>query len=135
MVDRVPRWNGVTRHLRPRSWCVVLAVAIAAPLWAACGSSGGGGQASAAPPALCQRILAVLADGPDPAADPVGYALSQIKPLGQIDASDHSVRVTLDKLVAADQALVNSNGSDHAAKTAIARADKALNTACPGVAS
>jgi hypothetical protein len=84
---------------------------------------------------LCQKILAVLSDGPDPDADPLGYALSQIKPLGQIATSDHSVRVTLDKLIAADRSLVNSNGSDHAAKTAIARTDKALNTACPGVAS
>lgn len=124
------------KGLRSRSRYVVLAsVAVAAPLWAACGSSGGGAQASAAPPALCQKILAVLSDGPDPDADPVGYALSQIKPLGQIATSDHSVRVTLDKLIAADRSLVNSNGSDHAAKTAIARADKALNTACPGVAS
>jgi hypothetical protein len=114
---------------------VLASVAVAAPLWAACGSSGGGATAAKAPPALCQKILGVLSDGPDPDADPVGYALSQIKPLGQIETSDHPVRVTLDTLVAADRALVNSNGSDHAATTAIARADKALDTACPGVAS
>jgi hypothetical protein len=49
--------------------------------------------------------------------------------------SDHSVQGTLDKRNAADRALVNSNGGDHAAKAAITRADKAVNTACPGVAS
>ena len=84
---------------------------------------------------MCQQILAVLSDGPDPDADPVGYALSQIKPLAQIHTSDSSVSVTLRKLIAADRALVKSNGSDHTATSAIAKADAALNKACPGVAS
>jgi hypothetical protein len=116
-------------------------VAVAAPLWAACGSSGssgsggGGAHAAAAPAALCQKILAVYSDGPDPDADPVGYALSQIKPLGQIHTSDHTVSATLGKVIAADRALVSSNGKDHAATKAIATADKTLTSACPGVAS
>ena len=116
-------------------------VAVAAPLWAACGSSGssgsggGGAHAAAAPAALCQKILAVYSDGPDPDADPVGYALSQIKPLGQIQTSDHTVSAALDNVIAADRALVTSDGKDHAAKKAIAAADKTLNASCPGVAS
>jgi hypothetical protein len=124
---------------RARSRYVVIAsVAVAAPLWAACGAgaSGGGAAASAqAPAALCQKLLAVFSDGPDPDADPVGYALSQIRPLGEIHTADHSVSTTLTKLIAADRALVSAEGSDHAATVAIKKAESALNTDCPGVAS
>jgi hypothetical protein len=112
-------------------------VALAVPLLTACGSSGsGGGAASAhAPAALCQKIMGVLSDGPDPDADPVGYALSQILPLGQIHTSDQAVSTALHSLVAADHALVKSNGADKTAKADIKKADNSLNTACPGVAS
>ena len=53
----------------------------------------------------------MLSDGPDPDADPVGYALSQIVPLGQIHTSDRSVATTVRRLIAADRSLVASNGS------------------------
>jgi hypothetical protein len=36
--------------------------------------------------------------------------------------------------MAADRALVKSNGADTAAKTEIKKADSALNAVCPGVA-
>jgi hypothetical protein len=116
-------------------YMALASVAVAAPLWAACGSSGGGSAQAATPPALCQKILGVLSDGPDPDVDPVGYALSQIQPLGEIHTSDHSVGTTLDKLIAADRAIVSSDGTDTSAKAAIKGSDKALNKACPGVAS
>jgi len=113
-------------------------VAVAVPLWVACGSTGPSGAAvnsAHAPAAVCQKVLAVLSDGPDPDADPVGYALSQILPLGQIHTSDHSVSTTLHSLIKEDRALVKSKGSDKSAKTGIKKADKSLNKACPGVAS
>jgi hypothetical protein len=80
-------------------------------------------------------VLGVLADGPDPDADPVGYALSQIGPLGQIHTSDHALAQQLSDLIAADHALVNANGSDRAATKSIAKDDSDLNKVCPGVAS
>jgi hypothetical protein len=121
--------------IRPRTMALA-SVAVAVPLWAACGSSGSsGGAASAhAPTAVCQKILAVLSDGPDPDADPVGYALSQILPLGQIHTSDKAVSTSLRSLIAADQALVKSNGADKTATADIKKDDNSLNTACPGVA-
>jgi hypothetical protein len=126
---------GSRRGPGSRSRYLALAsIAIAAPLWVAC-RSGGGGQAAAAPLALCQKLFGDFANGPDSDADPVGYALSQIKPLSEIHTSDDAVSAPLTKLISADRALVDSDGSDHAAKTAIAKADKVLNTACPGVAS
>jgi hypothetical protein len=84
---------------------------------------------------VCQKILGVLADGPDPEVDPVGYALSQILPLGQIHTSDQALSTTLHSLMVADQALVKSNGTDKTATADIKKADNSLNTACPGVAS
>jgi hypothetical protein len=125
---------------RPRTArrLTLVSVAVAAPLWTACasgasGGSGGGAAVAKAPAALCNQILAVLSDGPDPTADPVGYALSQILPLGQIHTSDRTVGGTLTRLIAADKELVKSNGGDRSSSSAITRADAALNGACPGV--
>ena len=122
------------RHLPRRVGLTSLALAV--PLLAACssGSSGGGSSQAQAPTAFCQKVLAVLSDGPDPDADPVGYALSQIAPLGQIHTSDHALAQQLSDLIAADHALVNTNGSDHAATKSIAKDDAGLNKVCPGVA-
>jgi hypothetical protein len=97
--------------------------------------SGGAAAAAQAPQALCQQLTAVLSDGPDPDADPVGYALSQIQPLEGIHSSDSSAMHAVSALVSADQTLYNSNGSDKAAATAIKKADVSLNKACPGVAA
>jgi len=126
----------VRTPIRPRTMALA-AVAAAVPLWTACGSTGSGGVAASAHPstAVCQKILGVLADGPDPDVDPVGYALSQILPLGQIHTSDQALSTTLHSLIVADQALVKSNGTDKTATADIKKADNSLNTACPGVAS
>ena len=122
------------RHVPRYMWLTSLALAV--PLLAACSSGssrGGSGQAQAAT-AFCRKVLAVLSDGPDPDADPVGYALSQIAPLGQIHTSDHVLGQKLSDLIAADHALVNTNGSDRAATKSIAKDDEGLNRVCPGVA-
>ena len=122
--------------IRPRSLALA-SVAVAVPMWVAGAStpSGAAVKSAHAPTALCQKVLAVLSDGPDPGADPVGYALSQILPLGQIHTSDHAVSTTLHSLIENDRALVKSKGSDKSAKKAIKKADNSLNKACPGVAS
>jgi hypothetical protein len=113
----------------------VTALALTVPLLAACSASPSGGTSSQAPAAVCQKLLGVLSDGPDPDADPVGYALSQIAPLSQIHTSDHELAQRLSDLVAADRALVSSNGSDHTATKSIAKDDASLNKVCPGAAS
>jgi hypothetical protein len=126
-------------RLTHRSLMLATAALLGGVGLAACssgGSSGGsaGGGAALAPAALCQQLNAVLSDGPDPDADPVGYALSQILPLRGVHSSDRRVIATVDQLAAADQELVNSNGSDKAATAAIKKSDHALDQACPGVA-
>lgn len=112
------------------------ALALAVPLLAACGSSSSGGSSgqTQAPATVCQKVLAVLSDGPDPDPDPVGYALSQIAPMGQIHTSDDAVTQRLSDLITVDRALVSSNGSDHAATKSVAKDDADLNKVCPGVA-
>jgi ABC-type phosphate transport system substrate-binding protein len=125
-----------TRHRRLTLLTIPL---LAAPLGlAACSSGSSGSSASGgaalAPAALCEQLNGVFSDGPDPDADPVGYALSQILPLRGVHSSDHTVTTTLDALIAADQDLVQSNGSDKAAATTIKKSDHAINQACPGVA-
>jgi hypothetical protein len=112
----------------------LVVAALTVPLLAACGSSSPA-SAAKAPTSLCNKIQGVLSDGPDPDADPVGYALSQILPLGEIHSSDSSVQHTLASLVAADKNLVKSNGSDKADSTTIKKDNAMLNKACPGVAS
>jgi hypothetical protein len=121
---------------RNRTLVVVapLALAIGA---VACGSGPAAVNAkaaSAAPAGLCQTLEGVLSDGPDPDADPVGYAQSQVLPLQGIHSSDTAAAGSLRQLIGGDEALVQSDGTDHAATVTIKKAFAAINRACPGVA-
>ncbi len=51
------------------------------------------------PRAICQQLNGVFSDGPDPDADPVGYALSQILPLHKLHSSDTPLMATVSRLV------------------------------------
>src|ERR1700733_6931467 len=100
-------------------------------------TSGGGATAvlAKAPASVCQQLNAVFSDGPDPDADPVGYALSQILPLRNLHLADTALMATVSKLVTDDEDLVKANGADNTlAAAAIKTDDKAINSACPGVA-
>jgi hypothetical protein len=122
--------------LRAKCGLALASVAEAAPLWSVCVAKPAGATShSTAPAALCKKLHGIFSDGPDPDADPVGYALSQIKPLSAVHTSDHAASTVLTKLVAADRALYTSNGSDPAAKEEIKKADAQVNKSCPGVAS
>ena len=83
----------------------------------------------------CAQVSAVLSDGPDPDADPVGYAEAQILPLGQIRTSDAQLRAAIGKLAGAYRAFFDSNGNSSTAKLAVAAASKQINSFCPGAAS
>ena len=96
-------------------------------------SSGGAAAQSRAPAALCEQLTGILADGPDADADPVGSALSHILPLQAVHSSNAAVTAAVNRLVAADQELVQSSGAHKAASFAIERANGALGKICPGV--
>jgi hypothetical protein len=83
----------------------------------------------------CAQVSAALSDGPDPDADPVGYAEAQILPLGQIRTSDAQLQTAIGKLASAYRAFFDSNGNSPAAKLAVAAASKQINSLCPGAAS
>lgn len=104
---------------------------ICAGLLAACGSSP---TSTSALHSTCQQVSAVLSDGPDPDADPVGYAQAQVLPLSQIHTSDTSLRSAIAELASAYQRFVAANGAK-AANDAVNKAADKVNAICPGSAS
>jgi hypothetical protein len=133
--EQLPAW------CRPRSpipgapgWALALAPGLAmALLLSACGGSAP--ASAAATRKVCRQIAGVLADGPDPGADPAGYAEAQILPLRQIQAPDKTLKSAVSQLDAAYQHLFASNGTSSAATRAVAAASKKVNAICPGAAS
>jgi len=93
------------------------------------------GNSAAAIETTCQQVSAVLADGPDPDADPVGYAEAQVIPLRGITAPGQALRSVVSQLADAYQQFYASNGKSSTAKEAVAVASKKLNSFCPGAAS
>lgn len=124
--------------LRWRAPGTVAMALLLAALLAACGSS------ALSTPSLvfsraevkqaCQQVEAVLSDGPDSEADPVGYAQAQILPLRQIRTSDAKLRQAIDTLASAYAAFSSSHGAGQA-KSAVTSASKAIDVICPGVAA
>jgi hypothetical protein len=110
-----------------------------------CACSSSAQSSTAAPPsaspsaatiaATCEQVSGVLSDGPDPDADPVGFAEAHILLLRQISTTDQALRGALSQLAGANQKFVASNGKSANVKEAIAVASKKLNSICPGAAS
>ncbi len=117
-------------------------IGLTAPL-AACASQASASRPTAAARQVsaaairstCSQVSAVLSDGPDPTADPVGYAEAQILPLGQIRTPDPPLRAAIGRLTRAYQAFFASNGTSGAAKLAVTAASKQVDALCPGAAS
>jgi len=105
----------------------------------ACSSSAhpaaAGSPSTAATGNACQQVSAVLSDGPDPDADPVGYAEAQILPLRQVSVSNQALHGVISQLADAYQKFFASNGKSGNAKEDVAVASKKLNSICPGAAS
>jgi hypothetical protein len=115
------------------------ALILAVLMVCACGSASHPAASAASPaavtPSACEQVSAVLSNGPDPDADPVGYAEAQIRPLRQISTSNSSLRGVISQLSDAYQTFFASNGKNSNAKEAVAVASRKLNSICPGVAS
>lgn len=116
------------------AWISWLALPAAAVLLEAC-SSQAHPAAQAAPRQACDQISGALADGPDPDADPVGYAQAQVIPLSQVRTRDSALASAVSSLDRAYRQVVNSDAASSPAKQAIAAASKRVNTICPGAAS
>jgi hypothetical protein len=124
----------------PLAVAVLAALSMAALGLSACGSSAKSAPAPAASnvadtvSAACQQVSAVLSDGPDPDADPVGYDEAQVIPLSQVRTQDATLRDAIAKLAGAYQEFFTDNGSK-TAKEAVSVASSAINKICPGAAS
>ena len=129
MIDRIRAGRGgLARHA-----VLVIVVLLAC----GCGASARASAPSAASATqnTCQQVSAVLSDGPDPDADPVGYAESQILPLRQISSPAPVLRSAIGQLADAYQQFYASDGKSSSAKEAVAVASQKLNSICPGAAS
>ena len=101
----------------------------------ACGSGAPAADPAVSPAvvhATCTQVSAVLSDGPDPTADPVGYAEAQVLPLRQIRTTDAQLKSAIGKLDSAYRAYFASNGGSSSAKLAVAAASKRIDSFCPG---
>jgi hypothetical protein len=111
------------------------ALAVLLPV-SACSSGGsaaasGTSNATTAAQGACQQVTAVLADGPDPGADPVGYAQAQVLPLRQIQTSDATLGAAIGALAAAYGSYSAADGKSTAATTTLNAAISKINTLCP----
>jgi hypothetical protein len=134
--SRGPSQSARGAAARWRAPGAVATALLLAMLFAACGSS-----SSAAPTSnaevkrVCKQVEAALSDGPEPAADPVGYAQAQILPLRRIRTSDKRLHEAIDSLASAYAAFSAGNGTSRRAKNTVTAAVNRINAICPGGAS
>ncbi len=127
-------------HERPsaarpsRRGAILLSLALAPALLGACGSSSSQTR-KAEIERTCRQVEAVLSDGPEPAADPVGYAQAQVLPLRQIRTSDERLHEAISRLAAAYDAFAAEHRAGSAANSAVSAAADTVNAICPGAAS
>jgi hypothetical protein len=80
--------------------------------------------------ASCQGVAAVLANGPDPHVDPVGYAEAQVVPLRKVHAADSSLRHAIDQLSRAYERFYVEDGAA-AARQGLVTAIRHMDHLCP----
>jgi hypothetical protein len=84
----------------------------------------------------CTSVGDVLSDGPDPTADPAGYAEAQVLPLRQLSLGNAHLHRAVLQLAAAYQAYSTATGSAGiAAALQVSKTEAAVNAICPGVAN
>jgi hypothetical protein len=111
---------------------------------AACGSSSSSSSSSSSNTAVlgstiqqdCTAVSDALANGPDPDADPIGYAQAQVLPLRALTISNATLHGDVLALAAAYQAFSSGSGAGSAAaKATVTKAENAVNSICPQAAS
>ncbi len=125
--ERWPRWAAVLVAGSVTAAGVTLAACSASP------SAARSTTTTVATSRACQTVAAVLSDGPDPTADPVGYALAQVRPLRQLQTDNATLRVATVALAAAFTRFYAADGSS-STKAVLAKAEAAINRLCPGAA-
>lgn len=127
-------WKGTTTAARASALTLLgLALALAS---AACGSSGTTAAAATSATvakAACQQVNAVLSDGPDPGADPVGYAEAQVLPLRHIRTQDTTLGQAISSLADAYNGFYSAGGKGGQATSQLTAAENRINSLCPGL--
>jgi hypothetical protein len=83
----------------------------------------------------CTSVADVLADGPDPGSDPVGYAEAQVVPLRKLTISDATLHRAVLTLAGAYETFSTSSTSTRAASSAaVTKAENEVNKICPQAA-
>jgi len=118
----------------PPAGTVFIAVLLVSALLDACGSSSSA-SSSVDVKRTCVEVEAMLSDGPEPAADPVGYAQAQVLPLHEIHTSDPKLRETIDRLASAYATESAEGRVQPSAESEVSAAVAALDDICPGAAS
>ena len=131
MFDHVPLLRTRTRALG-----VLVSSGLIALALSACGSSSPASSSSlSAKQQGCTAVSDVLSDGPDPDADPVGYAEAQVLPLEQLKLADATLSQAVHGLDAAYKAFSTTDGAKGtAAAIKVSTAQTALNAICPNAA-
>jgi hypothetical protein len=136
-VSRILPYHTPPVRLGARRALAAASAAFIAIAIAACGSASSSHAATSAILGTtvqqdCTAIGDVLADGPDPDADSVGYAQAQVLPLRQLRIGDAMLQRDVLALAAAYQAVAAGGAG---AATAVTKAEKAVNSICPQAAS
>jgi hypothetical protein len=120
---------------RARSLGLLASSGLIALTLSACGSSSPASSSVSARQQACTAVSDVLADGPDPEADSVGYAEAQVLPLRQLKLADATLARAVDQLDAAYKAFSSTNGAKGTpAAIKVSAAEKAVNAICPNAA-
>jgi hypothetical protein len=125
-------WRTALR--RQRGALALLALMIALPV-SACGSSGTTSATEASTTvaqATCQQVDAVLSDGPDSGADPVGYAEAQVLPLRQIHTADATLSKAISTLADDYSSFYTAGGKGSMVNSELNTAINKINALCPG---
>jgi len=118
----------------------LIGLAILLPV-SACGSSGStaasGTSATSATTATaatqaCQQVSTLLTNGPDPDADPVGYAEAQVLPLRQVHTADATLGQAISTLANAYSGYSAAHGTSKTATATLTAAISRINALCPG---
>jgi hypothetical protein len=111
----------------------LLALTLPALLASGCGSGPPTATIRPAPTTTCERVTAVLSNGPDPQEDPVGYAQAQVLPLAHIHTADGRLGRAITTLDDAYRGLLTSKGT-RGTRAAVTAAARRLDSYCPGAA-
>jgi hypothetical protein len=79
----------------------------------------------------CTSVADVLSDGPDPNADPVGYAEAQVLPLRQLKIINGNLRAAVRQLADAYEVFSSTDGRATAEAIKVSEAEGKIDALCP----